>query len=122
MLGFSAEPDFDLAFAIMTLGMVFTLPLNLASSLYRARGLYGRIVGVQSWGMAVGQLGQIVGVMATGSLLVVVVAYVAGQLATLIFILFIDLRRQFPFIRHFASGFPGAGPSDNSPALFPSPS
>jgi O-antigen/teichoic acid export membrane protein len=101
VLGFPAEPGFDLAFTIMTLGVVFTLPVNLASSLYRARGLYGRIVTVQSWGMAIGQLGQIVGVIATGSLLVVVATYVAGQLATTLFILFVDVRRQFPFIRNF---------------------
>ena len=101
LLGFSREPDFDVAFAVMTLGMVFTLPVNLASSLYRARGLYGRMVRVQAWGAAVGQLGQIVGVIATGSLLVVVMAYVAGQLATLIYIVLVDIRRQFPFIGHF---------------------
>jgi len=101
LLGFSREPDFDVAFAVMTLGAVFTLPVNLASSLYRARGLYGRIVRVQAWGAAAGQLGQIVGVIATGSLLVVVIAYVAGQLATLIYIVFVDTRRQFPFIGHF---------------------
>ncbi len=99
VLGFPAEPGFDLAFAIMTLGVVLALPANLASSLYRARGRYGRIVGVQAWGTAVGQLGQIIGVIATGSLLVVVVAYAIGQLATMIFILFVDVRRQFPFIK-----------------------
>jgi O-antigen/teichoic acid export membrane protein len=101
VLGFSAEPGFDLAFAVMTLGVVFTLPVNLASSLYRARGRYGRIVGVQAWGTAIGQLGQIIGVIATGSLPAVVLAYVAGQLATMIFILFVDVRRQFPFIEKF---------------------
>ena len=101
VLGFSAEPRFDLAFAVMTLGVVFTLPVNLASSLYRARGLYGRIVSVQAWGTAIGQVGQIIGVIATGSLLVVVLAYMAGQLATMLFILFWDVRRQFPFIRNF---------------------
>jgi hypothetical protein len=85
VFGFSAEPGFDAAFAIMTLGMVFTLPLNLASALYRARGLYGRIIGV----------------MVTGSLLVVVIAYVAGQIATLIYVLFIDVQRLFPFIKNF---------------------
>jgi O-antigen/teichoic acid export membrane protein len=100
VLGFSAEPGFDLAFAVMTLGVVLTLPINLASSLYRARGLYGRIVKVQSWGLAVGQLGQIVGVIATGSLLVVVAAFVAGQIVTLIYVLFVDVRRQFPFLRN----------------------
>jgi O-antigen/teichoic acid export membrane protein len=97
-LGFSSQPGFDLAFMIMTLGMVLTLPANLASSLYRARGRYGRVVGVQAWGTAVGQLGQIAGVIATGSLLTVAVAYVAGQVATAAFILFADTRRQFPFI------------------------
>jgi len=101
VLGFSAEPDFDRAFVIMTLGMVATLPANLASALYRARGLYGRIARVQAWGMAISQLGQVVGVIMTGSLLVVVVAYVAGQIATLIYVLFIDVRRQFPFIGNF---------------------
>lgn len=97
-LGFSSEPGFDLAFMIMMLGMVVTLPMNLASSLYRARGLYGRVVGVQAWGTAFGQLGQVVGVIVTGSLLVVVVAYVAGLLAPAAFVLFADARRQFPFI------------------------
>jgi len=97
-LGFSGQPGFDLAFMLMTLGMILTLPANLASSLYRAGGLYGRVVGVQAWGTAVGQLGQIVGVIATGSLLAVVVAYVAGQLATAAFIMFADVRQQFPVI------------------------
>jgi O-antigen/teichoic acid export membrane protein len=73
----------------------------LASSLYRARGLYGRIVRVQAWGTAAGQLGQVVGVIATGSLLVVVIAFVAGQMATLIYILFVDAPRQFAFIGSF---------------------
>ena len=101
VLGFSTETGFDLAFAVMTLGMVFILPVNLASSLYRARGLYGRIVKAQAWGMAIGQLGQIIGVMATGSLLVVVMAFVAGQFATSIYILAVDVRRQFPFLGDF---------------------
>jgi O-antigen/teichoic acid export membrane protein len=101
VLGFRAEGGFDLAFAIMTLGTVFTLPMNLAGALYRARGLYGRIVTVQAWGMAIGQLAQIIGVIATGSLLVVVMAYVAGQIATSLYVLFADVRRQFPFIGEF---------------------
>jgi O-antigen/teichoic acid export membrane protein len=97
-LGFSGQPGFDPAFMIMTLGMVATLPLNLASALYRARGRYGRVVAVQAWGTAIGQIGQIVGIMASGSLLVVVIAYVAGQLATSLFILLLDMRRQFPLV------------------------
>jgi O-antigen/teichoic acid export membrane protein len=99
VLGFSAEPGFDVAFTIMTLGVVFTLPVNLTSALYRARGRYGRIASVQAFGTAAGQLGQIVGVVATGSLLVVVIAYAVGQIAMLIYILFVDAPRQFPFIR-----------------------
>lgn len=98
-LGFLAQPGFDPAFVLMTLGIAVTLPMNLASALYRARGLYGRIVRVQLWGTAAGQLGQIIGVMATGSLLAVVIAYVAGQIATLIYILFVDVRQQFPFVK-----------------------
>jgi O-antigen/teichoic acid export membrane protein len=98
VFGFSTEPDFDLAFAIMTMGMVITLPVNLAGSLYRARGLYGRIVKVQASGTAIGQLGQIIGLIVTGSLLVVVIAYVAGQIATSIYVLSVDVRRQFPII------------------------
>jgi O-antigen/teichoic acid export membrane protein len=101
MLGFRAEQGFDLPFAIMTLGMVFTLPMNLAGALFRARGLYGRIVTVQAWGTAFGQLAQIIGVIATGSLLVVVIAYVAGQIATSLYVLFVDVRRQFPFVENF---------------------
>ncbi len=103
VLGFSAEPGFDLAFAIMTLGVVFTLPVNLASSLYRARGRYGRIVAVQAWGTAIGQLGQIVGVIATGSLLVVVLAYAAGQLATMVFILFVGRAPAISLHQEFSS-------------------
>ena len=98
VLGFSGQPGFDAALTVMVLGLVFTLPVNLASSLYRARGLYGRIVRLQALGTAAGQLGQIVGLVATGSLLAVVIAYVAGQIATSIYILFVAARRQFPFI------------------------
>jgi O-antigen/teichoic acid export membrane protein len=98
ILGFPAEANFDVALVIMMLGWAFSLPSNLPAALYRARGLYGRIVGVQAVGIAIGQIGQIVGLVATGSLLIVVVAFVAGQIATTIFILFLDARRQFPFI------------------------
>jgi O-antigen/teichoic acid export membrane protein len=99
VLGFAAEPRFDLSFAIMTLGAALTLPGNLASALYRAMGRYARVVNVQTCGMAVGQIGQIVGVIATGSLLVVVVAYVAGQIAAAMFVMFVDVRKQFPFLK-----------------------
>jgi O-antigen/teichoic acid export membrane protein len=118
VLGFSAEPHFDTAFAIMTLGTVLTLPGNLASALYRARGLYGRAVSVQAGGSAIGQLGQIVGVVATGSLLVVVIAYVAGQIAASLF-MFVDVRRQFAFIRNFPRRISWRWTADQFVGAFP---
>jgi O-antigen/teichoic acid export membrane protein len=98
ILGFPAEANFDVALVIMMLGWAFTLPSNLPAALYRARGLYGRIVRLQAVGTAIGQVGQVVGLVATHSLLIVVVAFVAGQIATAIFVLFVDAPRQFPFI------------------------
>ena len=44
VLGFQAIANFDAAFVVMTAGMLLTLPSNLVSGLYRARGLYGRAV------------------------------------------------------------------------------
>ncbi|MDD1518424.1 hypothetical protein ACNJYD_12835 [Bradyrhizobium sp. DASA03005] len=102
VLGFREEPGFDLTFAIVTLGLATTLPVNLASSLFRARGLYGRIVAVQAWGTGLGQLAQVIAVFLTSNLLVVALAYVAGQVGVSAYILFSDLKRQFPFI----SGLP----------------
>jgi O-antigen/teichoic acid export membrane protein len=96
--GFAERSDFDLSFAVMMTGALLTLPSGLATALYRARGLYGRVVAVQAWGTALGQLGQIVGLVVTGSLFSVVLAFVAGLVGTAIFIVFVDLRRQFPFI------------------------
>jgi O-antigen/teichoic acid export membrane protein len=103
MLGFLAEPNFNLSFAIVTLGMALALPTNLATALYRARGHYGRIGSLQAWGMAIGQVGQVIGVVTTGSLLVVTVAYVAGQLILAVFVVFIDVRRQFPSLGRLRS-------------------
>src|SRR5258708_888909 len=80
VFGFSAEPGFDIAFAAMTLGVVFTLPMNLACSLYRARRLYGRIVAARAWGTPIGQLGQIVVIIATGSLSVFALPYFATHI------------------------------------------
>src|ERR1700742_1750735 len=42
VLGFSSEPHFDLAIAIMAFGTILMLPANLATAIYRAHGLYGR--------------------------------------------------------------------------------
>lgn len=101
VLGFSSEPGFDLSFAVMAFGMVLTIPSNLVTALYRARGLYGRIGGLQALGLFIGQIGQIIGIVVTGSLLTVTVAFVAGQVAVAIFLAVIDVRRQFPFLGRF---------------------
>ena len=69
MLRFRAVANFDAAFVVMTVGMLLTLPSGLVAGLYRARGLYGRAVWLQSWGMVVGQVAQLVAIVATGSLL-----------------------------------------------------
>jgi O-antigen/teichoic acid export membrane protein len=104
LFGFSSEGAFDPPFAIMTLGMVVMIPSNLVSALYRARGLYARIGSLQALGLAIGQAGQVVGIVTTGSLLVVTAAFVAGQLAVALFLVVIDVRRQFPFLGRLRGG------------------
>jgi hypothetical protein len=99
VLGFQAIPRFDAAFVVMTAGMLLTLPSALVSGLYRARGLYGRAVRLQNWGVLAAQLGQLVAIVATGSLLAVAIAYVATQVLTTVYFLAIDAPRQFPFLR-----------------------
>ena len=99
MLGFQAVSNFDAAFVVMTAAMLLTLPSGPVSGLYRARGLYGRAVRLQNWGVLVGQLGQLVVVIATGSLLAVTIAYAATQLLASIYLQAIDAPRQFPFLR-----------------------
>src|SRR6202158_5689226 len=99
VLGFPAISGFDTAFVMMTAGMLLTLPSGLGSGLYRARGSNSRPVGLQSWGLLAGQLGQLVAIIATGSLLVVTIAYVATQVLTAVFFLTIDAPRLFPFLR-----------------------
>jgi O-antigen/teichoic acid export membrane protein len=101
VLGFSSEPQFDLSFGIMTLGTVVMIPPNLVTALYRAHGLYGRIGSLQALGLAIGQVGQVVGIVTTGSLAVVTAAFVAGQVAIALFLIFIDAHRQFPFLGRF---------------------
>jgi O-antigen/teichoic acid export membrane protein len=102
VLGFQATSSFDAAFIAMTTGMLATVPANLVTALYRARGLYGRAVGLQSWGMLVAQIGQLVAIVATGSLLAVTVAFVAIQVAVSVYLL-ADAPRRFPFL-HRAQG------------------
>jgi O-antigen/teichoic acid export membrane protein len=99
VLGFEGISNFDAAFVAMTAGMLLTLPAGLASALYRARGLYGRAVRLQNWGLLLAQIGQLVAIIATGSLLGVTVAFAATQLLTAIYMLTIDAPRLFPFLR-----------------------
>jgi O-antigen/teichoic acid export membrane protein len=99
VLGFQAIPNFNAAFVVMTAGMLLTLPSGLVSGLYRARGLYGRAVRLQNWGALVAQLGQLVAIVATGSLLAVAIAFVATQVLTAVYFLAIDASRLFPFLR-----------------------
>lgn len=98
-LGFQALPHFDTAFVAMVAGASLALPAGLTTSLYRARGLYGRVARRQNWGMLIGQLGQLAAVVATGSLLAVTLAYVAVQLLTALWFLVIDGPRLFPYLR-----------------------
>jgi hypothetical protein len=98
-LGFRAIADFDAAFLVMTVGLLLTLPSNLVSGLYRARGLYGRAVNVQCSGMLLAQVMQLAVIIATGSLLAVTIAYVATQMAVSLYFLLVDAPRLFPFLR-----------------------
>lgn len=99
ILRFSNEPNFDLAFLIVTVGTVLSLPSNLASALFRARGLYGRVVGIQCCAVAAAQLGQLIGIVTTGSMLVVASVYLSGQIIYAVYILALDVHRRFPFLR-----------------------
>jgi hypothetical protein len=99
VLGFHAISNFDAAFIVMTAGMLLSLPSGLVSGLYRARGLYGRAVRLQNWGMLVAQLAQLVAIIVAGSLLAVAFAYVATQVLVAMYILAIDAPRQFAFLR-----------------------
>jgi O-antigen/teichoic acid export membrane protein len=99
VLGFQTVAHFDAAFVVMTAGMLLTLPSGLVSGLYRARGLYGRAVRLQNRAVLVAQIGQLVAIVATGSLLAVTFAYVAMQVLIALYILAIDAPRLFPFLR-----------------------
>ena len=98
-LGFATIPHFDLAFVVMLLGMLLTVPANLASALYRARGYYGRAVRLQTLAMLIAQLGQLVAVTVTGSLLGVTLAYVIAQVFVSSYVIVVDAPRLFPFLR-----------------------
>jgi O-antigen/teichoic acid export membrane protein len=98
LLGFQAIPNFDSAFVLMTTGVLLTLPSNLVSGLYRARGLYGRAVRLQNWGMLSAQLAQLAVIVVTGSLLAVTMIYVAAQVLIMVYFLAIDAPRLFPIL------------------------
>jgi O-antigen/teichoic acid export membrane protein len=102
VLGFQTTAHFDAAFSVMTLGILLTLPTNLVSALYRARGRYGRAVAIQSAATLASQLGQLVAILVTGSLLAVTTACVAPQLAFATWLIAVDAKRQFPFLRGVA--------------------
>jgi O-antigen/teichoic acid export membrane protein len=99
VLGFASLRHFDAAFVLMVAGMLWAVPSNLATGLYRARGLYGRAAKVQNVAVLAGQVGQLIAIVATGSLLAVTVAYVVAQLVAAIWLLTIDAPRLFPFLR-----------------------
>jgi O-antigen/teichoic acid export membrane protein len=99
VFGFQATPYFDAAFLAVTTGILLTLPANLTSGLYRARGMYGRAVKIQCWAMLASQLGQLLAIVATGSLLAVAIAYVATQLIVSAYFVMVDANRLFPFLR-----------------------
>ncbi|KRR24976.1 hypothetical protein CQ14_30610 [Bradyrhizobium lablabi] len=106
VLGFATVPHFDAAFVVMAGGMLWAVPSNLVAALYRARGLYGRAGKVQNVAVLLGQIGQLIAIVATGSLLAVTLAYVAAQVLAAIWLLVVDAPRLFPYLRG-----PGATPS-----------
>ncbi len=99
VLGFQAIPDFDAAYVVMMVGMLLGLPASLVSGLYRARGLYGRAVGVQNWAMILALAGQLIAVVSTRSLLAVAIAYAAAQVAMMAYFVWIDAPRMVASLR-----------------------
>ena len=97
-LGFQATADFDVSFVIMASGMLLLLPSNLASALYRARGLYGRAVWIQCAAMLASQIAQAAAIVATGRLIVIVLAFITPQVVIAAYLLFVDAPRSFPFL------------------------
>ena len=100
---FEAIENFDAAFVAMTAGMLLTLPAGLVSALYRARGLYGRAVWLQGLGTLIGQVAQLVAIVATASLFAVTFAYVAMQILMAVYLIAVDAPRLHPFL-HKARG------------------
>lgn len=103
-LGFRAVSDFDAAFLVMTVGTALTLPSNLVSGLYRARGLYGRAVWLQNCAMVLALPAQLLAIFAIGTLLSVAVAYIIVQVVVALYLVAIDAPRLFPFLRRGHGG------------------
>jgi O-antigen/teichoic acid export membrane protein len=99
LFGFASIEHFDLAFAVMTAGVLLGLPSFLTAALYRARGVYGAPTWLQVSGMFAGQLAQIAAVVTTGSVLAVAIAYVVPQALALGYLVLVDAYRRFPFLR-----------------------
>ena len=59
--------------------MLLLLPSNLATALYRARGVYARSVWIQCAAMLAAQMAQALAIVATGRLIVVVLAFIVPQ-------------------------------------------
>lgn len=98
-LGFQSLAHFDLAFIAMVACTFLITPSNLVTGLYRARGLYGRVVGRQNWGTLIGQVGQLAAIVFTQSLLAVTLAYVTTLLLTALWFMAIDGPRQCPYLQ-----------------------
>jgi len=99
VLGFQAISGFDAAYIVMMMGMLLGLPASLVSGLYRARGLYGRAVGVQNWAMVLALAGQLVAIVLTRSLLAVAIAYATAQVAMMVYFVWIDAPRMVASLR-----------------------
>jgi O-antigen/teichoic acid export membrane protein len=96
VFGFRGTTDFDASFAVMTSGMLLVLPSNLASGLYRAQGLYGRAVWIQSAAMLVSQLAQVVAIVATRDLVIITIAFVVPQIMAAAYLAMVDVWQLFP--------------------------
>ncbi len=99
VFGFAAVSGFDAAFVVAVVCMLLILPSTLAAALYRARGHYARGVWMVCGASLVGQLGQVLALAATGSLIAVTIAYAVPQVIAATYIMFIDVRRLFPFLQ-----------------------
>jgi O-antigen/teichoic acid export membrane protein len=95
--------SFDAAFVVMTLGMLVSLPANVASALYRARGQYGRTAWLLNGALLLGQIAQLFAIARFGSLVAVAIAYVSMQILLAV-VLLVDAPRLFPFLRRDRRG------------------